>query len=634
MSALPVSAPAQHLAAREGMPTPAVVPDRPAVVVPLPTTTLAPTLAAAPALASPPPPGPAADVFMPLARRRGYVLAGQFPRHAPRQQMATELRLFSNALLSLAVARAIRDNPQALPDVETVALLAQRFVHPDRIRQWLAPLRPAGRAGSAPDWLPSLNEEGIRQVLYAAPDRERFAVLSDFAAHTLPLIARAAPRLPLDIVIPEQASAGYYAPDRGGLVLVDTPVRFTVEADIPVNATLEIDNRVIPVSADTAQRLRQRTGSTVTLAAFARLTGMDPTTWISGDLLGVPLYALEQVGGFRLDLTLKWVSSYADPDLTDPIAELPLTRMEEESGEPGGPSPQALLTLRLAGEPLIRLGGTGIKPDPAPLSVEKAPPPEPAASIEAMAAADSPAMSPANITGTLPAGRQRRHYDIAGLSLDMTPAAAEQILRRGRLTQRLSFSPYRLSPALGFDQARLFMSADNRETVALVADPDRPDGRLLAIGRYVVAAEPYVREELVRAMLTKYGEPRAVNGPFLVWGGQPGRGDVHGPCFMRLDQPARGRWADADGTPPNWPDLTPSRTLQGFPGPRAMPWPSFPTVDAESTDIRACGPTVAAWVPLTPGARDYAVWLTDVSAFPGPVGRVQSGSAAPQRPRL
>ncbi len=595
----------------------------------------APVSTMAPAFAPPPTPRPDGDLFMNLASRRGNVLAAQFPLHAPRQQMTTELRLFSNALLCLAVARAIRDNPGALPDVETVALLAQRFLHPEQIRQLLGAIRDAdGSPRSGPDESPARNEDAIRRRLYAADERQRLVVLNDFARQWMPVIAAAAPALPLDLVIPTQASLGYYAANRGGVVLVEWPVRFSVEADIPVDGTIEIDNRIIPMPPDALPRLRQQPGSTVTLAAFARLTDIGPSTWISGDLLGTPVYALEQVAGLRLYLTLKRVAAYADRGLSEFMAYLPIPGMVADGTDPAGPTPRALVAIRSTQMPLVRL-------DAPDLEDRTAYPPEdggPGSELETPSTPAAPADGPATLApgsaARPPLRRPGPPYDVAGLSLDMTAGEAAQILRHDQIEPRLSFTPYRIAPALGFNHARIFMSRDNRETVALVADPDRDDGRLLGIGRYVLAAEPYDRADLVRAMIAKYGEPRAVNGPFLVWGGLPGRGEARGACFVRLDRPSRGRWVDADGIAPDWQDLMPSRALQGAPGPRAMPWPSLRSADAQPDDIESCGPAVTAWVPLARGARDYAVWLTDVRAYPARISGAASSLAIPLRPRL
>ncbi|AWB24202.1 hypothetical protein DA075_27730 [Methylobacterium currus] len=255
------------------------------------------------------------------------------------------------------------------------------------------------------------------------------------------------------------------------------------------------------------------------------------------------------------------------------------------------------------------------------------------------AALSPPAIPPAGLT-TAPATaapaspaapppvRPTAPYDVLGVKLGMDVAEAEAIVQSAmEIEHRLTLTPPPGSPPLAFAHAQVFVSKDLKQYVALVTEPSRSGGRVLAVGRYLFGGMgAFDLRQLMQALDDKYGSHPLTIDNLRYWGGSRTGGRTEQHCFVAIGGLSAGKWTDAQGREPDFGALTLPGSVANWRGPASMPWMGLRLAEFQKFGLyRDCGPAVAAWIPEINGrAGEMAIWLVDTKVYidviTGPLG--------------
>ncbi|HSI40009.1 MAG TPA: hypothetical protein VLA00_05615 [Xanthobacteraceae bacterium] len=280
-----------------------------------------------------------ANQYAPLTMLQGHAFAGNYLGYKdPANQPSARIKL-GNAILSLAVAEALRGRPNELPDEESTALLVGSFLSQNQLEELLEGVGDA--AGLSARELISTGSGGqivIKLMLERGNEFVRTEIIQRFAQRYMPVIAAAAPKLPLDIVVVQHTYLGDYDLARGGY---NVPIQ---NFSTPFGGSvISIDPQFVPVPQDKARRAAPLIDGDAAVGLFARITGVRLGGVHSQKVAGKNLYRL--VG--NIDVTAKRAAIYADKTLSMELGTLALRQpnLVEDTVAASAP-PRALVSIR------------------------------------------------------------------------------------------------------------------------------------------------------------------------------------------------------------------------------------------------------------------------------------------------
>lgn len=211
--------------------------------------------------------------------------------------------------------------------------------------------------------------------------------------------------------------------------------------------------------------------------------------------------------------------------------------------------------------------------------------------------------------------------DVIGIKLGMTFEEAEAIVAQHMtIGTRINFRPSTPGP-LPFSNGRLLVREDKREYVTLVDQPENAKGKVLAVGRMVMAQSKTIDAGMLIGQLTeKYGVRMryvisGVGFAFQSGGQKPGAKTPDGACYSVSGARANVTYETDDGKPvppefyrlPERPGFSPQSLItMGFRNDLAN----------EPRNFVPCLPHISAILPERDGMIDnFTVWMTDPSVY-------------------
>ncbi|WP_141383890.1 hypothetical protein [Nitrobacter winogradskyi] len=294
--------------------------------------------------------GDNADVYAPLTQLQGHLLGGSFTlRNGGRSPASLAL---GNALLSLAVAKALRDRPNELPDAETTALLVDHFLGKGQLRELLDGVgHVSGVDVQTLMETPAESGTIIRLILQRGDQFIRTEIIQRFAERYIPIIAAAAPKLPIDIVVVEDFQPGDYDFERAGYDIRGQTITFlsgrvNIEDFGGAAKLVTFNQQFVPVPQELARRAAPQMKDFAAIAAFARINGISFNLSRSGEIANKPLYRLHR-RGLLIETAIKRVGLFADRTLATELGPIAVPEANPDITPIGmSDTPRALLTIR------------------------------------------------------------------------------------------------------------------------------------------------------------------------------------------------------------------------------------------------------------------------------------------------
>lgn len=266
------------------------------------------------------------DLFSNLALFRGHA-SNAYLGQEPEGTQVTYKFKFMNALLSLAVKEALTRRGDMLPDPETTATLAARFLSDEQIWKLFSSHQ---KKVSFNKVLSKDRARVIADISYELRnlnEMDMTSVIEKFRDEYMPIIAASAPALPFNFVSLNPSDLDAYNFEKGGY---DFGTRLNqafaqhtyLTHDSYESSLVDIKPQFVKVDIEAAKTIAQNVKSRPVAAVFGRIEGVDLGDIFKASIGGKKVYRLTKDRSLPFNISLKNAALFSDESLISEIAAL------------------------------------------------------------------------------------------------------------------------------------------------------------------------------------------------------------------------------------------------------------------------------------------------------------------------